>query len=111
MVITPGEIINGQKGVVSIKFINNNAVGVMLQNKIPMILLTTALQAAYNALNILEATSSIEMWLGIVVQLVSIFMNVGFGLSYGETLFRMLDCNNLLNRKNYIMKYLLSHKT
>ena len=64
-----------------------------------MILLTTGLQAAYNALNILEATSSIEMWLGIVVQLVSIMMNVAFGLAYADTLFRMLDCNNLLNRK------------
>ena len=33
MEITPGEIINGERGVISTKFINNNAVGVILTNK------------------------------------------------------------------------------
>ena len=37
-------------------------------------------------------------------------MNVGIGLNYGNTLFKKLDLNNLLIRKQYIMEYLIWKK-
>jgi len=37
-------------------------------------------------------------------------MNVGIGLNYGGTLFKKIDLNNLLTRKQYIMEYLIWKK-
>lgn len=48
--------------------------------------------------------------MGIIFQLVTIFMNVGIGLNYGSTLFKKIDLNNLLTRKQYIMEYLIWKK-
>ena len=48
--------------------------------------------------------------MGIIFQLVTIFMNVGIGLNYGATLFKKIDLNNLLTRKQYIMEYLIWKK-
>jgi hypothetical protein len=50
------------------------------------------------------------VWMGVIFQLVTIFINVGIGLNYGSTLFKKLDANNLLTRKQYIMRYLIWKK-
>lgn len=44
--------------------------------------------------------------MGVIVQLTTIFINVGVGLNYGNTLFKKLDKNNLFTRKTYLMGYL-----
>ncbi len=75
-----------------------------------MVLLTIALQAAYHALVIQQVMNPAAIWLGIIFQLVTIFMNVGIGLNYGGTLFKKIDLNNLLTRKQYIMEYLIWKK-
>lgn len=76
----------------------------------PMILLTVALQAAYHALVIQQVADPAAVWMGVIFQLVTIFINVGIGLNYGNTLFKKLDLNNLLTRKQYIMEYLIWKK-
>ena len=105
--VTPGEIINGEKGTVTTQVINNNAVGDILKTRTPLIMMNVAIQAVFNALVVIGAVSTIAMWLAIIVQLVTIFTNVAFGLNYGKVLFAKLDKNNLLNRKNFLMKYLM----
>lgn len=75
-----------------------------------MILLTVALQAAYHALSIQEVVDPTSVWMGIIFQLITIFMNVGIGLNYGNTLFKKIDFNNLSTRKQYIMEYLIWKK-
>jgi hypothetical protein len=108
--ITPSEIINGEKGSQSRKIIDNNAIAHILRDRSFMIILTTAIQAFYHALVISKATDLTALALTLIVQFITIFMNVAFGLNYGKTLFRRLDKNNLLTRKNYIMKYLSKGK-
>lgn len=77
----------------------------------PVILLSITLQAGYHALAIYQVADPASVWLGIIFQLVTIFMNVGIGLNYGNILFKKLDLNNLLTRKQYIMEYLIWKKT
>lgn len=76
----------------------------------PVIMLSVTLQAAYHALVIQQVADPASVWLGIIFQLITIFMNVGIGLNYGSTLFKKLDLNNLLTRKQYIMEYLIWKK-
>ena len=75
-----------------------------------MILLSVTLQAAYHALVIYQVADVAAVWLGIIFQLITIFMNVGIGLNYGNTLFKKIDLNNLLTRKQYVMEYLIWKK-
>ena len=75
-----------------------------------MILLTVTLQAAYHALAIQQVANPASVWMGVIFQLTTIFMNVGIGLNYGNTLFKKLDLNNLLTRKQYVMEYLIWKK-
>ena len=76
----------------------------------PVIMLSVTLQAGYHALVIYQVEDPAAVWLGIIFQLVTIFMNVGIGLNYGNTLFKKLDLHNLLTRKQYIMEYLIWKK-
>ena len=76
----------------------------------PVIMLSVSLQAAYHALTIQQIMDPASVWLGIIFQLVTIFMNVGIGLNYGIILFKKIDLNNLTTRKQYIMEYLLWKK-
>lgn len=106
--ITQGEIINGHRGPANNnKLIDNNAMGMIFKRRLPMILITTTIQAFFNALVIIQLQGTLAMWIAIIVQLFTIFMNVAFGLNYGKTLFHELDENNLLVRQNYIVKYLV----
>ena len=107
---TVGEIINGERRASSNRVINNGALGLLLRERMPVILLSVALQAAYHALAIQQVMDPAAVWMGIIFQLVTIFMNVGIGLNYGNTLFKKLDLNNLLTRKQYIMEYLIWKK-
>ena len=84
--------------------------GLLLKDRMPIILLSVALQAAYHALVIYQVEDPAAVWLGVIFQLVTIFMNVGIGLNYGNTLFKKIDLNNLLTRKQYIMEYLIWKK-
>ena len=78
----------------------------ILRDRLPLIALTTTGQALYHALNILEAVNPASVIMGIIVQLITIFMNAGTGSRYGITLFEKLDKNNLFTRKTYLMGYL-----
>lgn len=106
--ITQGEIINGQKGPSNpTKLINNNPLGYIFRERIPVILFMTAIQGLYNALIIFSGVSTMAMWLAIIFQLLTIFINVAIGINYGNTLFQKIDKNNLMVRKNFLMKYLM----
>lgn len=106
--ITQGEIINGYRGTSSkTKLIDNNAMGYILKEKLPVMTVMITIQALYNALVVISVVSTISMWLAIIFQLATIFINVAIGLNYGATLFNKLDKNNLLVRRTYIMKYLM----
>ena len=105
--ITQAEIINGHRGAQSkTKIINNNPIGMIMTKKLPMILLTLGIQAFYNALIIISITGTITMLIAILVQLFTIFMNVVFGINYGNTLFKEIDQNNLLVRRTIFAQYL-----
>lgn len=104
--ITVGEIINGERGASNTKLIDNNVMGLILKERVPIIVVNVAIQILYNSLQFAGVQSTAAMWLNIAIQLITIFTNVAIGLNYGTTLFLKLDKNNLLVRKNYVMKYL-----
>lgn len=104
--ITVGEIVNGQKKPSTKKIIDNNAIGLILKERMPLIMINIALQIAYNAFIFYKIESTIAMWMAIVMQLFTIFINVSFGYVYGNTIFTKIDKNNLMTRRNFIIKYL-----
>ena len=104
---TPGEIMNGERNTSSKRIIDNGAVKHILQDRLPLILITTGLQAGFNALVIIGASNPVGMWMGIMFQLATILLNVGTGLHYGNKLFVILDMNNLSTREQYLMEYLI----
>lgn len=106
--ITQQEIINGEKGFNNdTKLIDNNALGHIFKKRLPMIMLMTGLQMMYHSLIIYELGGSITMWLSLLFQLGTILFQALMGYRFGDELFRRLDRNNLLVRKNYLMKYLV----
>ncbi len=104
---TPGEIMNGERNSSTTKVIDNGAVGHILKDRMPLILITTALQAGFNALVIIGSANPVGMWMGIIFQLATILLNVGTGLHYGNKLFVMLDMNNLSTREQWLLEYLI----
>ena len=107
-VLHKAKFINGYRGTSSkTKLIDNNAMGYILKEKLPVMTVMITIQALYNALVVISVVSTISMWLAIIFQLATIFINVAIGLNYGATLFNKLDKNNLLVRRTYIMKYLM----
>ena len=109
--ITPSEILTGERNNSTKKIIDNNAFKHIFKDRIPLIATTTTAQAFYHALNIVQAVNPASIIMGVIVQLTTIFINVGVGLNYGNTLFKKLDKNNLFTRKTYLMGYLKWKKT
>jgi hypothetical protein len=107
---TPGEIMNGERNTSTGKVIDNGAIKHILQDRLPLILVITMLQMAFNALVIIGATNPVGMWMAVVFQLATILLNVGTGLHYGNKLFIVLDMNNLTTREQYLMEYLIWKK-
>jgi hypothetical protein len=103
---TPGEIMSGQRSSSNNRIIDNGAVHHILKDRLPLIMITTALQAGFNALVIIGAQNPVGMWMAVIFQLATILLNVGAGLHYGNKLFVMLDMNNLITREQYLMEYL-----
>jgi hypothetical protein len=105
--VSVGEIVNGEKSTSNKKIIDNGAIQLVIKDRLPFILLTVGLQSAYHALTISQSQDLATVWMGIIFQLVTIFINVAIGLNYGSILFKKLDTNNLLTRRQYIMEYLV----
>ena len=104
--ITPSEILTGERKDQSNKIIDNNAFSHIFRDRMPIIGLTLFAQAGYHALNIVQAINPAGLIMGIAVQLSTILINAVTGNSYGNTLFKKLDHNNLYTRRSYLMGYL-----
>lgn len=104
--VTPAEILTGERNNSVKRIIDNNAFRHIFRDRLPLILLTTTLQALYHALNIIQAVNPASVIAGVIVQLATLFINAAVGFNYGTTLFKKLDRTNLFTRRNYIMRYL-----